>query len=750
MNPEKSVILIIDDNVNNIKVIVDYLKKSGFETAVARNGIIGLKRAKLLKPALILLDIMMPEMDGFETCRRLKENNVTKDIPVIFMTALDNIENKLRAFTCGGVDYITKPAQREEVLARVNTHLKIRNQAIEIETARQTAVQADKAKSQFLANMSHEIRTPMNAIINMARFLADTRLDTEQKEYTDTILASSDILLSVIKDILDFSKIEAGKLDLEILDFNPRDMAGELARFFSSKADEKGLRLEYYIAPEVPEALCGDPARIRQILLNYINNAVKFTEKGEIEINVSLKEKSDSYIVLYCSVTDTGVGIPEDRMNLLFHPFSQADASTTRKHGGTGLGLAISRQLAEMMGGEAGVESKEGVGSTFWFTAVLEKSEAEIETPKPESNKLKPDEKVSPDSDFHFPVSDIRILLVEDNPVNQKVVRAILENFGFFFDIANNGKQALKILKENDYDLVLMDIQMPEMDGIEATKIIRDPGSDVRDHNIPIIAMTAHAMRGDRDHYIEAGMDDYVSKPLNPDEVFAAIRNLLSGMGCLNRKSVSQDTTGTSSQAARENKVFNINELMGRVGGSEKICRDIIKELPKYLLNEITKLKTFANENNAKMVEIQGHNIKGTAANFAAYRLTDIAHKIELAGNKGELDETHSLIEKLEQEAEKLVYALNNSGLLENTPVTSLTDLTETDILAAFAALPPELLENLENAVIRVDTDMINKVIAEIYTSDSDLADILKILANDFDFLKILELIQKSQFDNMM
>ncbi|MCP4107678.1 MAG: response regulator [Desulfobacteraceae bacterium] len=742
MNPEKSAILIIDDNVNNIKVIVDYLKKSGFETAVARNGIIGLKRAELLKPVLILLDIMMPEMDGFETCRRLKENNVTKDIPVIFMTALNNIENKLKAFTCG-VDYITKPAQREEVLARVNIHLKIRNQAIEIETARQTAVQADEAKSRFLANMSHEIRTPMNAIINMARFLADTKLDTEQKEYTDTILASSDILLSVINDIFDFSKIEAGKLDLEILDFNPRDMVGELARSFSSKADEKGLRLEYYIAPEIPEALRGDPARLRQILLNYINNAVKFTEKGEIEIHVSLKEKSDSYIMLYCSVTDTGVGIPEERMKLLFHPFSQADASTTRKHGGTGLGLAISKQLAEMMDGEAGVESKEGVGSTFWFTAVLEKSENKIETPKPESDDLKPDEKVSPGSDSHFPVSDIRILLVEDNPVNQKVVRAIMENFGFFFDIANNGKQALKILEQNNYDLVLMDIQMPEMDGIEATEIIRDPGSKVRDHNIPIIAMTAHAMRGDRDHYIKAGMDDYISKPLNPDEVFAAIRNLLSGMGYLNRKSVSQDTSGTSSQAARENKVFNRDELLSRVGGNEKVCRDIIKELPKYLLNEIIKLKAFANENNAKMVEIQGHNIKGTAANFAARRLTDIAYEIELAGNKGELDETDSLIEKLEQEAKKLVSALNNSGLLENSPVTSLTSLTETDIVAAFAALPPELLKNLENAVIRVDTDMINRVIAEIYNSDSDLASILKILATDFDFLKILELIQK-------
>ncbi len=737
MNSEKKAILIIDDNVNNIKVIVDYLKESGFETAVARNGIKGLKRAELLRPALILLDIMMPEMDGFETCRRLKENNAIKDIPVIFMTALDSIENKIKAFTCGGVDYITKPAQREEVLVRVHTHLKIRHQAIEIETARQAAVEADKAKSRFLANMSHEIRTPMNAIVNMARFLADTKLNHEQQEYTDTILASSDILLSVINDILDFSKIEAGKLDLEIIDFNPRNMVRELARFFSSKANEKGLGLEHYIDPGVPQYLRGDPARLRQVLLNYINNAVKFTEKGEIEIHVSLKEQNNSYIMLYCSVTDTGIGISENRMDLLFHPFSQADASTTRKYGGTGLGLAVSKQLAEMMGGQTGVESEEGVGSTFWFTAMLEKSEDEIEISKLEYQNLKPDEKVPPGSDFHFPVSDIRILLVEDNPVNQKVALAILENYGFSFDVANNGKEAVEILEANDYDLVLMDIQMPVMDGVEATKIIRDPGSEVRNHNIPIIAMTAHAMRGDRDHYIEAGMDDYVSKPLNPKDLFTVIRNLLSGMGYLNQEIAVQETTGT---------FFSIDELLERVGGKEDVCRDIINELPEYLFNEIKKLKTFVNENNAKMIEIHGHNIKGTTANFAAHRLTDIAYKIELAGNKGELDETRSLLEKMEQEVEMLVSELDNSGLLDNAPATcepSFSDLAETDVPASLAALPPELLENLEDAVIRVDTEIINKVIAEIHTSDHALACTLQTLANNYDFLNILELIQK-------
>jgi PAS domain S-box-containing protein len=415
---------------------------------------------------------------------------------------------------------ITERKIMEEELQQTNHDLEI---AIEQsnELAKQ-ARQANAAKSEFLANMSHEIRTPLNGVIGMTGLLQDMDLNAEQHEYAQIAHISGEMLLSLVNDILDFSKIEARKLEMEMLDFDLRSMLKDTADLLAVGARGKGLELVSMVHPAVPSSLHGDPGRLRQILVNLGSNAVKFTKKGEIVIRASLESEDERKVTIRFSVRDTGIGIPANRQDILFSPFSQVDGSTTRKYGGTGLGLAISRQLAELMGGMIGVESKEGIGSTFWFTAVFEKQPlrpgsteglAEIEgegaidhiAKRPAiSRSLK---------------RKIRILVAEDNPVNQKVAQAMLRMMGLQADVVANGLEAVNALQTTPYDLVLMDCQMPEMDGYEATRIIRRQGSKALNPGIPIIAMTALAMQGDREKCIQAGMNDFIAKPVKRREL---------------------------------------------------------------------------------------------------------------------------------------------------------------------------------------------------------------------------------------
>lgn len=504
-NLQEAKILIVDDVQLNLDLMRKILSEGGYQIATAINGKSAIAKARAHKFDLILLDLVMPDIDGFEVCSILKSNPQTQDIPVIFLTATKENNNITRGFNLGAVDYIPKPFSKEELLARVNLHLTLRRYQNELIRSKEKAEAEAEAKAYFLANFSHEIRTPMNGIIGMIDLLKRTPLTPEQQEYVDIIGVSGENLLMIINDVLDISKIEAGQISFEYIRFNLTEELNEVVKILRYKALEKQLDFNCLIDQDVPECLIGDPLRLKQVLINLCNNAIKFTEKGYVRVHVKTVARNGNNVRLNFQVLDSGIGISSENQAKLFKSFAQAEVSTTRKYGGTGLGLAISKNLVHMMGGEIGVNSQEGNGSVFYFDGEFGIAEVKLSAKDP--GKID-----APLRSYRT----LKILLAEDNVINQKVAILNMQKIGHTVMVVTDGEQAFNAFVNELPDVIFMDVKMPRVDGVEATIKIRDyEKKNNRKNKVPIIAITANTEKSDIDFYFRSGMDDYLCKPFN-------------------------------------------------------------------------------------------------------------------------------------------------------------------------------------------------------------------------------------------
>jgi len=524
----------------------------------------------------------------------------------------------------------------------------IRKSEDALRQAKEDAEKANKFKSDFLATMSHEIRTPMNAIIGITELMFDTEVTLQQKEYLETIKTSAELLLNLLNDILDLSKVEAGRLELEYISFDLRAVVQSIVRTMSAHALKKGLIFQTYLATDVPIRLMGDPLRLKQIIVNLVGNAIKFTEKGKVVLKVEKFEQgerenikgeenahllpgqiADSSIPLHITVKDTGIGIPADMLNNIFKDFVQIDSSTTRRFGGTGLGLSISKKLVRMMGGEIWVNSKIGKGSIFHFIVPF--------SPPLFIKDITPQEAVRV-SDKALPLTPLKILIVEDDTVNQKVASGLLDKRGHRITIANNGREAIEILSREDFDIVLMDCQMPEMDGFETTRIIRNPQSSVRNHEITIIAMTAYVMKGEMERCIESGMTDYISKPIRREEFLSKVENLpLPQLLAIDRLGV-----------------------MSRCDGDEKFVKELWKLFVEDAPDKIEGLKKALESRDCNLLNKQAHSLKSASGTIGAMELADICSQIEIAAKDGNIEMCNRIYEKLEYEFNRVATVLRS------------------------------------------------------------------------------------------